>query len=373
MDDSSDSIITIESKFLDQITEDPVIVINSIENELKNFVTHEIISETSPNVLIIERKGLNLFHPYIRNIGEMQGVSSIKKYQHSDIMRVINYSTIRKGNNNILLTDAITTGKEVEQIIHNFRLNKSFTRWGFSNKQGISKVCGYIAKESSLNLLREKYPHITFNFLKICNNDEEYRKEHNKLQFVYQNRMEPIDEEHPFVIISIEPKIELEPLKRLLFETIPDFYNSKYFINDNKLAIKTKKAFTIYLENPDEFLSRIDDDNYRNIEIEKMALRFKFSPEDSLLRIMALSMPHTASETKLEKIKHLLLGKCLRKGNFRLCHNLSTQMKRSHLFNSSACPHCIDLNISYKLLDSQLKSIKNSERFNDYTITRILT
>jgi len=188
-------MICIESKYSESFDMDPIDIANNIEKKLEEFVFKEITSQYS-NIYVLERKGLNLFLPYLDLSRKSYGINSIKLLYNSNITRVNCYSVNNKKKENVLLTDAIGEGKEVDSTIRN--LSKFFP------EKNISKVCTYLAKKEGLDKLIEKYPSIQFNHIKMATNSEEYWEEHKRLLCVYHNRMEPIDGEHPYILFDIK-------------------------------------------------------------------------------------------------------------------------------------------------------------------------
>ena len=362
MDDSStDDQITIKQQFGHISDDESLKIANSIDDELLLFFIKEVVQETDLNVIPIERKGLNLFHPYLNNIEGLRNVISIKPlsyYQGPKSLRYKYFSVFNLDKSNILLTDAIATGSEIRKILQ-------WSPFKFKALGGFKKVCGYLALQHALDDLEQEFPHLNFKFLKTVGSIEEYYEEHKKIIYVYQKRMEPIDEEHPFVVIEIKPEIEIEELKNKISEIIRNLYGIDFELSENENGIESKHSFTIYLNNPIEILKSVLKINLQiGDEIEKLAIRFKFSSQDSKLRIMTLSMPHLDRETRLQHVKRIIISSCNRKIPSRRCkRGLILKILSKH-DRCPLCAECIDVNISFLLLRQVYSAISESGLMN---------
>ncbi|NTW17781.1 MAG: hypothetical protein HGA41_10060, partial [Syntrophaceae bacterium] len=187
MDDSSvEEMITLKQKFGHISDEESKKIANAIDNELLPFFNNEVVQDKETNIIAVERKGLNLFHPYLHSIKGMRNIISIKPLHHqgpySMEHRFLSFFNFDRSN--ILLTDAITTGSETRKIL-------TISPFKFQMFGGFKKVCGYMALKSALDALERDYPKISFRFLKIIEDRDQYYEEHKKIIYVYQKRMEP--------------------------------------------------------------------------------------------------------------------------------------------------------------------------------------
>ena len=358
MDDFSDGDnITIKQQYGHVSDEESLKIADTIDEEILLFFNREVIQESDLNVIPVERKGLNLFHPYLANIEGLRNIISIKPlsyYQGPKSLRYKYFSVFNLNKSNILLTDAIATGSEIRKIL----------RWSPFNLKafgGFKKVCGYLAFKSALDNLEREFPHISFRFLKIVESIEEYYEEHKKIIYVYQKRMEPIDEEHPFVVIEIKPGIEIGEIKSRIIEIIRKQFGSDFEVSDNENGINSKHNFTIYFDNPSNVLdSALKIRMQAGESIEKLAIRLKFSSHDSKLRIMTLSMPHLNSETKLQHVERFFSSSCNRNiPNKRCKQNIILKILLQHN-RCLLCAECVDINISFLLLKKIYSAISES-------------
>lgn len=332
-------------------------IADKIDEDLLAFFIREVVQESELNVLPVERKGLNLFHPYLSNIEGLRNVISIKPlsyFQGPNSLRYKFFTVFNINKSNILLTDAIATGSEIRKIL----------RWSpFTLKTfgGFKKVCGYLALKSALDELEKEFPHITFRFLKPVESMEEYYEEHKKIIYVYQKRMEPIDEEHPFVIIEIKPGIAIAEIKTRILDVIREQCGSDFEAQDNENGIDSKHNFTIYFNDPASVLNSALKIQLQDGEsIEKLAIRLKFSSLDSKLRIMVLSMPHLNRETKLQYAKRFVVSSCSRKIPNRSCNeNVFLKILSRHN-RCLLCADCVDSNVSFLLLKKVYSAISKS-------------
>lgn len=154
-----DSCITIHSLYPNLIDADHDAIIESIEKEIQHFFTNEIVRNRYSNIVIVERKGLNLFHPYLHNVAGLHGLSSIKLHgdpgEFPQVAITKNYSLTRSTKNYVIITDAIDTGSEIKRIIYSY-----YPR--LFHKPKISKVCGYLAKKDAITELEKEFPKIEF-------------------------------------------------------------------------------------------------------------------------------------------------------------------------------------------------------------------
>ncbi|GAB6286628.1 MAG: hypothetical protein STSR0009_28300 [Methanoregula sp.] len=219
-----------------------------------------------------------------------------------------------------------------------------------------------MALKGALEELETEFPNISFKFLKIFENRVEYDEEHKKIIYVYHNRMEPIDEEHDFFIVDIKPELTVEKIKSKIQEIIREKYGNDFEILDNELGISSKYNFTVYFNEPSKFLE--DTFNVRlqkGDNIQKLAIRFKYSSNDAKLRIMALSMPDLNSENTFQRIRRFLLTSCTRNVPKKYCQ---VPLLLRILFpnnRSALCADCVDKNLSKTLLDDIYASISESE------------
>ncbi|MDO9035403.1 MAG: hypothetical protein Q7U51_09400 [Methanoregula sp.] len=361
MNDSSiEEMITLKQKFGHISDEESKRIANAIDNELLPFFNKEVVQDKETNIIAVERKGLNLFHPYLHSIKGMRNIISIKPLNHqgpySMEHRFLSFFNFDRSN--ILLTDAITTGSETRKIL-------TISPFKFKMLGGFKKVCGYMALKSALDTLERDYPKISFRFLKIIDDHDQYYKEHKKIIYVYQKRMEPIDEEHEFFIVDIKPELSVNEIKSRIQELIQERYGNCFELLDNDLGIGSKFNFTVYFDNPVQFLSTAFNVRLQNGDIiDKVAIRFKYSSDDSKLRIMTLSMPNLNIENRLQHLRRRMLGSCTRNIPKRRCQipywaRLLVPINRSML-----CADCVDTNISLTLLNDVYSLISESGLLN---------
>jgi hypothetical protein len=355
MSDSSDwETISLKQQFGHISDEESIRIANEIDSELLPFFNKEIVQDKDTNVIAVERKGLNLFHPYLHSIKGMRNIISIKPLNHHGTMEHRFLSFFNFDRSNILLTDAITTGTEARTIL---------TRSPFKLKAfgGFKKVCGYLALKSALDRIMIDYPAISFRFRKVIEDRDEYYQEHKKIIYVYQKRMEPIDEEHEFFIVEIRPELSVVEIKTTIQGLLNERYGKCFELLDNELGIGSRINFTIYFNEPETFLrSSFNVRLQKGDLIEKLAIRFKYSTDDAKLRVMTLSMPNLNSENKLQYIRRRVLGSCKRNIPKKRCKipylfRLLLPMNRSIL-----CADCVDTNISLTLLDDIYSLITES-------------
>lgn len=355
-DDLPAQPITLKQSFGYVSDEASIQIANDIDNKLLPFFNKEIVQDKDTNIIAVERKGLNLFHPYLNSIKGMRNIISIKPLNHAPYKMEYHFlSSFSFDRSNILLTDAITTGTEARTI-----LNLSIFK--FEVFGGYKKVCGYMILKDSLDVLQREYPDIAFRFLKVIEDRDEYFEEHKKIIYVYQKRMEPIDEEHEFFIVDIKPELSVIDIKSRIMSIIQEKFGKSFELCDNELGIGSRFNFTIYFNESEELLnSEYNVRLQKGDVIEKLAIRFKYSSEDAKLRVMALTMPQLNSEGRAHYFRRRIFGSCARNIPKKYCQvpywvRLLLPMNRSIL-----CANCVDTNISKALLDEIYSLISGSE------------
>ena len=308
----------------------------------------------------MERKGLNLFRPYLSRFQNC-GVSSIRIFDTSSLSwRSTMFSRPIENQKVNILTDAIGEGNEISKVIAIIGSNK------------ISKICGYLGKISTLEKLKKEYRLITFEFANEVENSE-YIQEHNKLQFVYQKRMGSLDEEHPQLLIKITPLIESDLLKTLVRAAVTDFYDGTINLKDDDEVSPNRVGFSLNFWNPKKVREHIPAIDPKLCEFDRVQMRFRFSTNSSCLRIMALSLTTFELEHKKFRFHRMIYGKCHQKLSNRLCSHihfksrlLSFIIKRTRVFSYTFCPHCIDIFSSNLIIGQFMPKFEKKLNENDY-------
>ena len=349
-------LITVEKLFSIQDDEDPDRTAEMIENEIHGLIQKTIQNEKPSNIIVIENKGWNLYQPYLKKMVGFHPISRFKLFQHSKSPRLLLYSSINPNNDTVLLTDAVNYGKEINGI-----LSAKFLKILYP-KERITKVIGYLATREGLENIKKQNPEVSLNFVKIVNSITEYENEQKRMRLVYQNRMEPIDGEHPFVMLKTEREnIEIGTIKSIIASSISDFYSGEYQITDDFLKIKNKKSITVHFFNPEAFKLNLKQFSKNTFNFEKIALRFKFSTKDSVLRVMGVAM--TDDERKfLNMFYRLLKGKCDQNFPYKACQ-LYYPLRRFNVLYSQFCPMCIDNNISRYVISSFIESAEKNPEY----------
>src|SRR5208337_879747 len=212
--------ITIDSLFSIQDDNDPDHTAEMLESEIYKLFQKTIQNEKPTNIIVIENKGWNLYQPYLKKLVGFHPISRLKPFHYSRSPRLLLYSSINPNNDTILLTDAVNYGKEI-----NWVLSRNLFRF-LNSKERITKIVGYLATEEGLDNIRKRNPEVSLNFVKIVNSIPEYEKEQKRMRLVYQNRMEPIDGEHPFMMMRTDTRdIGIDTLKSIITTSVPDFYS----------------------------------------------------------------------------------------------------------------------------------------------------
>lgn len=360
------SLITVDDLYPDEENEDPDNIAVSIEAELKEFFNKEIRDKSPSIIIAIERKGWNLFRPYLKNIAALHAISRIKHFIHLKSKRLLFYTSIHGKEEIVILTDAIGDGNEVIEILddkNNLKL--------FCDGKEVTRVCSYLATSDGSDNIKKKYPEVELKILKPVETKEEYQKEQKRLLYVYQNRMDPMDGEHPYVILkSSKSNIELETVKEIIRSTIPSFYTGEFQIVDDHLKIKNKKSITVHFFDENAFLVRFDKIFKNKLQFEKMALRLRFSKSESLLRIMGLGM--TIHERTIFYFLTHLIWKCNENIPFKGCEKYFNH-RYLPIWRPELCPMCIDNNISRFLVSVFIQNAEKNPIYSEYDFKVIET
>jgi len=329
-----------------------------VEGDLDSLIKFEVSKEKYSDVLVLGRKGVSLFEPYIKKINgvnNLQGIYSIQLYSHTHhaLIKILHphrfskflprklIETVRKrtSGNVILLADAIKTGTEVSTVIDNT-----------IQSEKVKKVCGYLANKQGLIFLQKKYPKIQFSFPNIVDANK-YDDEQDKLQHIYQCRLIPSDGDHPYRIYSLKYQIGIDDLVSTIDKIVEKYKSPEYpIIKKDTLLIPHISSYTINL-NLDSFLQEYANLQQNLYKIIRSQLRIKFDPNKSQLRIMALALDDTEADPVSESalIKYRQCGLDLQK---KFCYELiGPEDDDKDTFPKKFCPLCLDINISNKLLD----------------------
>lgn len=351
----------------------------NVHDALNKLIISEIVDHNNYNILVIGRKGLNLFQPYITAINQtnnLQDIYTIRLFshtkhpmirpvgpqRHSDHRPINEKEPIKDGRSSlpyILLTDAINTGDEIQKVMNTIK------------PEDISKICGYLANKDSLSDLKKKYPRIQFSFIKIVNKDE-YYLEQDRLQPISQSRLIPTDGEHPYRIYSLKYQLSTEDLVNHMDNIFSIFREEGSRLKNDYLSIPNISSYTINLD-----YNKLCEENPELIQpyydIEIMKVRFKIDPKISKLMIMALALTLTNNTDIHTNGKcHIEFKKCGMNIHDKMCENDDMPIPMEDKPQEKICPLCIDLNISnfiiayaekelFKILESNGIKIEQTE------------
>ena len=355
MDSFLQPTITVDSLFSIQDDNNPDQTAEMIESEIRGLFQKTIQNDKPSNIIVIENKGWNLYQPYLKKLVGFHPISRLKPFQHTKSHRLLLYSSINPNNDTILLTDAVKYGTEINGILRGNLYKLLYS------KDRITKIIGYLATEEGLENIKEQNPDVSLNFEKIVKSVPEYENEQKRMRLVYQNRMEPIDGEHPYMMLRTDTKeIGIDTIKSIIASTVPVFYSGEYEITDDFLKIKSKKSITVHFLNPEAFKINLREFSKNTFNFEKIALRFKFSTKDSVLRVMGVAMTDD-KRSFFNVFRRLLKGQCSQNFPYKACQRYHP-LKRFNILRSNFCPMCIDNNISRFVVSNFIESAdKNSE------------
>jgi hypothetical protein len=358
MDLEDRPIITVESEFSIHDGSDPDMTAETIENAIHELFHKTIQNDKPSNIIVIENKGWNLYQPYLKKLVGFHPLSRLKPFHHSNSSRLVQYASINPNNDTVLLTDAVNSGSEINRVLQG-RIAKRF-----HFKDRITKIVGYIATEDGLQNIHDRNPDVTVKFRKIVTSLKEYDDEQKRLRLVYQNRMEPIDGEHPYMTLRPnEHNLSIETIKSLITSSIPEFYSGEYNVVENYLKIRDKKSITVHFYNPESFGVNLKEFSRNTFIFEKIALRFKYSFKDSLLRVAAIAMTDD-KRNMFSVFSRVVHGKCNQNFPYKACQ-LYSPLKRFNILGSSFCPMCIDNNISRYIISNFVEAYRKVSEKNE--------
>lgn len=330
----------------------PFEIIATIEGELSKLMSDELLSENTTNILVIERKGVNLFHPFFNSLLEIHNLSSINLYRKSPNARIRSSAPIN-GEEAILLTDAVGKGNEVTQIIN------------LLSKKGITvfKVCGYAAKNETLKKLKTQFSHITFKFLHETEDEKSYIENLWKLTPVYHSRIEPLDSDHPFYLFLFVPKIKQSDIKKIIDSLCSDIFGNEYSIhNDDELMSNDIVGYRVESTDSNSMIKKIitkwEKDHF---QMEKVQLSFRFDSSKSQLRVMAFCSPFNLDINQFKDGN----ADCINFISRKYCDTMEGGYPTEVM-----CPLCIDTNISLTLLKIVEEKISRFAR-GDFDVTTV--
>ena len=340
MQNNTDTAIDFRTIFPEVFERDWFEIASIIEGELSELVYEEILPESPTDVYVVERKGVNLFHPFFNTIVERHHIGSIRSYKISQIVRIKGY-TPTDAKESILLTDAIGSGDEVSTICT--ILNDL--------KIPIYKVCGYIAKKKSINELQKRFPQITFKFIHEVEDYETYKKVLWMLTPVYHSRLEPLDSEHPFYLYRFTSKIGGDIANSIIVRTCSKLFGGNFSVQEGSMRINEDGerrsddivGFTVEYDSPDSIMENIISKEQKTFfQIERLLLRFVFDTSKSRLRAMAFCSPIDVDINRF-------------RNNEVDCRNFLSRIYcdtfEKDIAHEVICPLCIDTNMSIKILD----------------------
>ena len=362
MQNNTGTTIDFHTIFPEVFEGDSFEIASIIEGELSKLVYEEILSESPTDVYVIERKGVNLFHPFFNAIMERHHIGSIRSYKISQIVLMKGY-TPTDAKESIMLTDAIGSGDEVSTICTILNdLNIP-----------IYKVYGYVAKKESINELQKQFPQITFKFIHEVNDYEMYKKVLWRLTPVYHSRIEPLDSEHPFYLYRFTSKIEEDVANPIIVRACSELFGGNFSVQDESMRINEDSdrrsddivGVTVEYDSSDSIMEKIISKEQKTFfQIERLLLRFVFDTSKSRLRAMAFCSP---VDVDLNRFRNNEVG----------CRNFLSRMYcdtfERDIAHEVICPLCIDTNMSIKILDEfedKLQSVTEEEGYKVINVGR---
>lgn len=327
-------------------------IIATIEGELSKLVSDEILSEDTTNIIVIGRKGVNLFHPFFNSLLEIHNLSSINLYRKSPNAIIKSIIPIN-GEKAILLTDAVGEGKEVTQVI-NLLSDSGIT---------VFKVCGYTVKNKTLKKLKNQFSHITFKFLHVTENEKSYIENLWILTPVYHSRIEPLDSEHPFYLFSFVPKIKQNDIEKIIGSLCSSIFGNEYSIHDDdELMSNDIIGYRVESTDSNSIIKQIIPKWEKDLfQMERVQLSFRFDLSKSQLRVMSFCSPCNLDINQFKDGE----ADCINFISRKYCDTMEGGYPTEVM-----CPLCIDTNTSLTLLKIAEEKISRFAR-GDFDVTTV--
>jgi len=305
--------------------------------EIHNLIENEISNVERTFVYIVERRGLNLFLPFVSTIKKFHEMGTIRLYDDKKL------AGIKEGANNsrrecIIITDAIRKGEEISIIVDSL------------NKLGIEvlKVCGYLSNKETIENLRNMYADTKFKFIHEVTDYSQYKEYYGKTAIIHHKRLEPLDSEHPYYMYKFKNKIGRDKIETLIWESCKKANISR----DQDLINNDITGYSAEFNGDDALKSISLNTKNDFFEIDRLLLRFRFDKSKSELRIMAFCDVNNFNLNKInlmdDYIEEILPG-FIRYCNF--LNDISSSQK-------VVCPLCTDINLSRTFLDKYDYKIK---------------
>jgi hypothetical protein len=357
-----DSENNIPNKFPVAFQNDSFVYHIDIESKLNDLIDRKLMRAKPGVVKIMERKGLNLFHPFIDRIVERHSVSTlninksslftVEKTIQNRISRLFRFLALLKivKHSGYLLTDAVNGGKDVRDV--NDVLSQDNTK--------LVLVCGYLCKKQSLENIRPIYPGVQFEFVHYAETEEDYWNEITRLTQLSHTRLEPLDRDHCYHIY----KFKSDLTKDQTLEIFTNFFQNTLgmpciFEEDSIRPYENKvQSYTAYFHDLSPLNEKISMIQSPDFDIETpLFFRLKFDGTRSLVRIMPFF------EVSVD-IKSLVNDKSFCSKLPNLCCPKSCLKNRP----SVRCVQCIENNLAYMLLGGIKEQFSNDPIIRGYHI-----
>jgi len=315
-----------------------------IEAEINDLINKNIMSEKAANVAIMERKGVNLYHPFMNRILEKHTISSINfgKLSHITFVKQITRTlpiihkikAILKINTKktFLLTDAVDEGKEVREVIKHL---------AYENSE-LTKVCGYVCKKEGIEKLKKIYPAITFSFVHEANDDKEYWNEITRLIQLSQTRLEPLDRDHCFSIYKFKSGMTNDQMIGLFNNILTEKLGYEINFEEDFLVPLEEEieSATLEIENIPQFIESFQIPVSEIFDIYRVIFRIRFDKNRNLFRSFCYFEIEidTNKLSDNEKFCSELVNKCCPDG-------------KGKKIITSVCVQCVENNLSSIVLD----------------------
>lgn len=315
-----------------------------IESKIEKELISLIMIQPPGMVNIMERKGLNLYHPFVDRILEKHQISSYNINHSYTIIKQIQKGLLnflvfalflkRVSKKGYLLTDAVNEGKDLKKVNETLSFEDT----------ALVLVCGYVVNKNNLDDLKWRYPKITFKFVHESSTKEDYQDKMTRLIQLSHTRIEPLDRDQCYHVYKYKRPLS----NNQILSIFSNFFNSTvnshctFEKDDIKPFEQEIENFTAYFENFNELKNKVILLNSPVFEIKDLIFRLKHEGNRALILIMAIF----TVDINLDKLRE----------DKDFCANLPhhccpKDYKAKEMF-FPRCIQCIENNLSYILLNA---------------------
>ncbi len=213
-------------------------IVTQIREDVERLVEDKLIKEGPTNVLFVERKGLHLYlHTLPRLVEEGFSPGRIRLFKIGKYPLLLVNPRFGHLENVIICTDAINTGNEISTILQAFQ----------THDVSVKKVFCYYANSSILSKLSQEFvggDQVVYAHRVLEN--ENYSDLFKKLSIYFQSRIEPMDMDHVYDLLTLRPRFKrISDLQDVLNSSAFSFFGEAVEFERDDLVPKNVVGFSL--------------------------------------------------------------------------------------------------------------------------------